>query len=188
MRVRRTGFVLAAVLVAGSVSPSAASRPPHGLHLVGDHWTAWNPPTPAATDQVHVVAKGDKLWGLAAKYYGNAYLWPQIWEKNKYVLDAHWIYPGDPLILGLNVAPAQTLSQNGTAGSSGQTGNPGDSATASAPAPAPNVQTARPASPGQTGSRGDSATPPPPAPPPTVPSAEAATGSPVPLGAETDIY
>jgi hypothetical protein len=159
MRVRRTGFVLAAVLVAGSVSASAASRPPHGLHLVGDHWTAWNPPTPAATDQVHVVAKGDTLWGLAAKYYGNAYLWPQIWEKNKYVLDAHWIYPGDPLILGLNVAPAQTLSQNGTAGSSGQTGTPGDSATAPAPAPPPNVE-----------------------------SAEAATGSPVPLGAETDIY
>jgi len=159
MRVRRTGFVLTAVLVAGSVSASAAGRPPHGLHLVGDHWTAWNPPTPAATDQVHVVAKGDTLWGLAAKYYGNAYLWPQIWEKNKYVLDAHWIYPGDPLILGLNVAPAQTLSQNGTAGSSGQTGTPGDSATAPAPAPPPNVE-----------------------------SAEAATGSPVPLGAETDIY
>jgi hypothetical protein len=158
MRVRRTGFVLAAVLVAGSVSASASSRPPHGLHLVGDHWTAWNPPTPAATDQVHVVAKGDTLWGLAAKYYGNAYLWPQIWEKNKYILDAHWIYPGDPLILGLNVAPAQTLSQNGTTTGGGQTGTPGE---AGAPIPAP---------------------------PPNVASAETATGSPVPLGAETDIY
>jgi len=159
MRVRRTGFVLTAVLVAGSLSASAAGRPPHGLHLVGDHWTAWNPPTPAATDQVHVVARGDTLWGLAAKYYGNAYLWPQIWEKNKYVLDAHWIYPGDPLVLGLNVAPAQTLSQNGTAGSSAPAGAPGDAAAAPVPAPPPNVE-----------------------------SAEAATGSPVPLGAETDIY
>ncbi len=158
MRVRRTGFVLAAVLVAGSVSASASSRPPHGLHLVGDHWTAWNPPAPAATDQVHVVAKGDTLWGLAAKYYGNAYLWPQIWEKNKYILDAHWIYPGDPLILGLNVAPAQTLSQAGEAGAAGQTGTLGGAA-APTPAPPANVETS-----------------------------EAATGSPVPLGAETDIY
>jgi hypothetical protein len=158
MRVRRTGFVLVVVLVAASVSASAASRPPHGLHLVGDHWTAWNPPTPAATDQVHVVAKGDTLWGLAAKYYGNAYLWPQIWEKNKYVLDAHWIYPGDPLILGLNVAPQQTLSQTGAEGAAGQTGAPG---AAGAPTPAP---------------------------PANVVGAEAATGSPVPLGAETDIY
>jgi LysM domain len=158
MRVRRTGFVLTVALVACSVSAAAASRPPHGLHLVGDHWTAWNPPTPAATDQVHVVAKGDTLWGLAAKYYGNAYLWPQIWEKNKYVLDAHWIYPGDPLILGLNVAPAQTLSQTGAAGAAGQTGTPG---AAGAPTPAP---------------------------PPNVANAEAATGAPVPLGAESDIY
>jgi LysM repeat protein len=159
MRVRRTGFVLAVVLVAGSVSASAADRPPHGLHLVGDHWTAWNPPTPAATDQVHVVAKGDTLWGLAAKYYGNAYLWPQIWEKNRYVQDAHWIYPGDPLILGLNVAPAQTLSQNGAAGTMGPAGAPGDAASAAIPEPPANVA-----------------------------NAESATGSPVPLGAETDIY
>jgi LysM domain len=158
MRVRRTRFVLAVVLVAGSISAQASDRPPKGLHLVGDHWTAWNPPTPAATDQVHVVAKGDTLWGLAAKYYGNAYLWPQIWEKNKYVLDAHWIYPGDPLILGLNVAPAQTLSQGGPGGAPGQPGAPGGP---DAPIPAP---------------------------PPNVAGAEATTGSPVPLGAETDIY
>src|SRR3954453_4683253 len=138
MRVRRTGFVLAAVLVAGSVSASASSRPPRGLHLVGDHWTAWNPPTPAATDQVHVVAKGDTLWALAAKYYGNSYLWPQIWEKNKYILDAHWIYPGDPLILGLNVAPAQTLSQGGPGGAPGQPGARGGRG-APIPAPPPNV-------------------------------------------------
>jgi LysM domain-containing protein len=110
MRVRRTSFVLAILLV-GSNLALAADRPPQNLHLVGDHWTAWNPPTPAPTDQVHIVARGDTLWDLAAKYYGNAYLWPQIWEKNQYVLDAHWIYPGDPLVLGLNVAPAENLSQ-----------------------------------------------------------------------------
>src|SRR3954451_15522737 len=159
MRVRRTGFVLAVVLVAGSVSAPAADRPPHGLHLVGDHWTAWNSPTPAATDQVHVVAKGDTLWGLAAKYYGNAYLWPQVWEKNKYVLDAHWIYPGDPLVLGLNVAPVDNLTQNGAAGANG-------------------------AGTGETPGGASTATPP----PPGVVGAAEATGSPVPLGGETDIY
>jgi hypothetical protein len=114
MRVRRTRrFVLAILLVGlvGSIPASAADRPPQNLHFVGDHWTAWNPPTPPPEEQVHVVAKGDTLWDLAAKYYGNPYLWPQIWEKNQYVLDAHWIYPGDPLVLGLKVAPAETLSQ-----------------------------------------------------------------------------
>ena len=26
----------------------------------------------------------------------NPYLWPQIWDQNRYITDAHWIYPGDP--------------------------------------------------------------------------------------------
>ena len=157
MRVRRTSFVLVA-LIAGSVSAQASDRPPQGLHLVGDHWTAWNPPAPAATDQVHVVAKGDTLWQIAAKYYGDPYLWPQIWEKNQYVKDAHWIYPGDPLVLGLNVAPVQNLTQGGAGGGDGsQTGSP----------------------------TGEAAIP---APPAGVVDAARATGTPVPLGAETDIY
>jgi hypothetical protein len=140
--------------IAGSAQ--ASDRPPKDLHYVGDHWTAWNPPVPAATDQVHVVVKGDTLWDIAAKYYGNAYLWPQVWEKNKYILDAHWIYPGDPLVLGLNVAPVDNLAQNGTAGAAN----------------------------GETPGGASTATPP----PPGVVGAEAAVGSPVPLGGETDIY
>jgi hypothetical protein len=138
-----------AILLVGSTLAWAADRPPQNLHLVGDHWTAWNPPTPPPGEQVHVVAKGDTLWDLAARYYGNPYLWPQIWEKNQYVLDAHWIYPGDPLVLGLNVAPVETLSQGGAPG-----GTPGETA----------------------------------APPEGVLTAGAATGAPVPLGAESDIY
>ena len=125
MRVRRSSFVLAMIMAgtAGLTSGWAADRPPQDLHRVGDHWTAWNPPTPPEGEQVHVIARGDTLWDLAAKYYGNPYLWPQIWEKNQYVLDAHWIYPGDPLVLGLNVAPADTLSQT--------TGGPGEEQTPS---------------------------------------------------------
>jgi LysM repeat protein len=155
MRVRRTSLVFA-ILLAGAVSARAADRPPKDLHYVGDHWTAWNPPTPAAGEQVHVVAKGDTLWDIAAKYYGNAYLWPQVWEKNKYILDAHWIYPGDPLVLGLNVAPVENLSQTGSATGDGTALPPGEAAVA-----------------------------------PTIPGAASSaevTGSPAPLGGESDIY
>ena len=124
MRVRQPRFVLAilwigATVWAGSSLVLAADRPPQDLHLVGDHWTAWNPPTPPAGEQVHIVVRGDTLWDLAAKYYGNPYLWPQIWEKNQYVLDAHWIYPGDPLVLGLTVAPVDNLAEGGAAGAPG---------------------------------------------------------------------
>lgn len=112
MRVRLSGLVVAAVLF-GTYPLAAADRPPQDLHLVDGHWTAWDPPQPPAGTQVHVIERGDTLWDLAARFYGNAYLWPQIWEKNQYILDAHWIYPGDPLALGLEVAPVDTLAEGG---------------------------------------------------------------------------
>lgn len=123
MRVRLSGLVLSAVVL-GSSAIMAADRPPQDLHLVGDHWTAWDPPQPPAGAQVHIIERGDTLWDLAAKNYGNPYLWPQIWEKNQYILDAHWIYPGDPLIMGLEVAPVDTLTEGGGTGDEEGTGAP----------------------------------------------------------------
>ncbi len=162
MRVRLPGFVLA-TLVVGATALTAADRPPQDLHRVGDHWTAWNPPAPpepgTGDQQVYTIVKGDTLWALAGKYLGNPYLWPQIWEKNQYILDAHWIYPGDPLLLGITVAPVENLAQGpGGPGTTGET----------------------PGAPGEE-------TPPPPPPPGALTPAEAA-GAPVPLAAESDIY
>jgi hypothetical protein len=130
MRVRLSGLVVVAVLC-GTHPLAAADRPPQDLHLVDGHWTAWNPPQPPAGSQVHVIERGDTLWDLAARFYGNAYLWPQIWERNQYILDAHWIYPGDPLVLGLEVAPVDTLAEGGEEVEPEDTGTPdGDVLTA----------------------------------------------------------
>ncbi len=100
-------LALASLLALAVVA--SAQTPPQDLHLVGDHWTAWDPPTsfPEGT-QVYTIVPGDTLWDLAAKNLGDPYLWPQIWERNRYILDAHWIYPGDPLLLGLQVAEPET--------------------------------------------------------------------------------
>jgi hypothetical protein len=79
-----------------------SSTPPRELHLVGDHYTAWNPPDPATYPpgaKTHKIVAGDTLWALAQQYYGNAYLWPQLWESNTWITDAHWIYPGDVLLV-----------------------------------------------------------------------------------------
>ena len=64
------------------------------------HWTPYNPPMsyPDGT-RVYIIVKGDTLWDLAGKFFNNPYLWPKIWEKNKYITDPHWIYPGDPLVI-----------------------------------------------------------------------------------------
>ncbi|MDX1501144.1 MAG: LysM domain-containing protein [Thermoanaerobaculia bacterium] len=87
-----------------------AQRPPTDLHYVQDHWTAWDPPTSLPEGaQVHLVEPGDTLWDLAQRYYGDPYLWPQIWERNQWVRDAHWIYPGDPLLVGIEATPVSEL-------------------------------------------------------------------------------
>ena len=106
------GLSAALLLAGGSFMPLSAQRPPGDLKLVGDHWTAWDPPpTIQEGAEVHIVQRGDTLWDLAERFYGSPYLWPQIWERNQYVLDAHWIYPGDPLVLGIEVESAALLEE-----------------------------------------------------------------------------
>jgi hypothetical protein len=106
---------VALCLLAGAAR--AADVPPSDLHLVGDHWTAWDPPTehpPGA--QVYIIVPGDTLWALAGRFYENPYLWPQLWERNQYIKDAHWIYPGDPLVISLEVAPVEDLAEEDLGG------------------------------------------------------------------------
>jgi len=157
MRVRLSGFVLT-VLALAAPCLQASDRPPQDLHQVGDHWTAWNPPQTPPNVKTHVIVKGDTLWELAKTYYGNPYLWPQIWEKNQYILDAHWIYPGDILVLGPEVAPMDHLA----------------------------AETPAEEAPGTLPAGGEEAAPT--APVPGVLTPAAAAGSPVPLGSEGDIY
>ena len=103
-------LVLLLALAGGVVAWS--QKPPENLHLVGDHWTAWDPPTSHEEGaEIYFVRTGDTLWDLAERFYGNPYLWPQLWERNRYVLDAHWIYPGDPLVVGVEVTPIEQIAE-----------------------------------------------------------------------------
>ncbi len=89
-----------AILLGAADAPvpaEAPTKPPKNLKLVGDHWTPWDPP-PAGPD-AYVIQKGDTLWDLSAKWFSDPFLWPQIWDENRYILDSHWIYPGDPLVV-----------------------------------------------------------------------------------------
>ena len=47
----------------------------------------------------HIVEKGDTLWGICEKYYGNPYLWPKLWQMNPFVTNPHLLKPGDVITL-----------------------------------------------------------------------------------------
>lgn len=103
-------LVLPIVLVA--LAAQAADNPPGNLQFTGDHWTAWNPPAEFPEGaQLYLIKSGDTLWDLSGRFYGDPYLWPQIWEQNRYIQDAHWIYPDDPLVVGVEVTTIDELDE-----------------------------------------------------------------------------
>ena len=161
-----------------SAKPKSSSHPPRELHRVGDHWTPYNPPDPASyppNAKTYTIKPGDTLWGLATQYYKNGYLWPQLWESNTWITDAHWIYPGDVLLIE---GEAANQVQPGTSTGTGTgTGTAGGQTTVGGGAP------------GGTAVTGEN---PLGAPPEvhmiTAADAVGGSASPIPLGNEYDVY
>jgi len=152
-----------------SAKAEGSSRPPRDLHMVRNHWTAYNPPDPATyppTAKSYTIKQGDTLSGIARQQYGKAELWPQLWESNTWITDAHWIYPDDVLLVqgeGANAAVSTTTTTTtttGTAGNEALSGGQGMTHAPEQPAGRPGI----------------------------VASEVHRESPPVPLGTETDVY
>jgi hypothetical protein len=48
---------------------------------------------------VHSVVAGDTLWDLSAKHLGSPWKWTEIWERNRFLTNPHYIYPGIQVVI-----------------------------------------------------------------------------------------
>lgn len=77
-----------------------------------------------AVPPVYTVRRGDTLWDITGRYYGNPWGWPQVWSYNPEITNPHWIYPHDrvrlirdgdvPTVLEGGSAQVTTRAQPGT--------------------------------------------------------------------------
>lgn len=69
-----------------------------------------------AVPATHTVHRGDTLWSITHRYFGNPYEWPRIWSYNPEISNPHWIYPLDQVRLGDGSTPAEAAATPGARG------------------------------------------------------------------------
>jgi hypothetical protein len=60
--------------------------------------------------ETYTVRRGDTLWDVTGRYYGNPWEWPRVWSYNPEITNPHWIYPLDTLRL---LAPGGAIEDGG---------------------------------------------------------------------------
>src|SRR5215471_18300086 len=127
-------MVLAAVLLASTASGQTPTKtipaqgpPPRNLTVRPDgHVSANQDPANPDNFEVRIVKQGDTLSAIAGEALKNPRLWPQLWEQNEHIINPHWIYPNDKIL----IRPVTVISE----------AKPPETA----PEPAPPVQEAPP--------------------------------------------
>src|SRR5688500_10200875 len=83
----------------GPAFPDQGPPPGNLTRRADGRFSANSDPTNPEKFEVHVVVAGDTLSAIAGKVLNNPRLWPQLWEQNEHVVNPHWIYPNDKILI-----------------------------------------------------------------------------------------
>jgi hypothetical protein len=103
-------MILATLLFAGTALAQGKTAPPPQLPAQGPppknltkfpdgHVSANTEPKDVDKFEIRIVVGGDTLWGIANDVLKDGKLWPQIWEQNEHIVNPHWIYPKDKILI-----------------------------------------------------------------------------------------
>ncbi len=79
--------------------PEQGPPPKNLAHKPDGRFSANGDPANPEKFQVYVVKTGDTLSAIAGQTMKNPRLWPQLWEQNEHIVNPHWIYPNDKILI-----------------------------------------------------------------------------------------
>ncbi len=87
----------------GAAPPAAEAAPSQAAPAAAEAAPAAPGAAPGAAEYpnglVHTVVQGDTLWDLSAKYLGSPWRWTELWERNRFLTNPHYIYPGIRVVI-----------------------------------------------------------------------------------------
>jgi hypothetical protein len=78
------------------------------------------PMSPRDIPARYVVRRGDTLWDVTGRFFGDPFLWPRIWSYNPDITNPHWIYPEGQLRLVPEAGTPQAAAAAAAAAPSGR--------------------------------------------------------------------
>jgi hypothetical protein len=100
MRIILTMLLMVSLAQAqGKTIPEQGPPPKNLAHRPDGRFSANGDPANPEKFEIYTVKTGDTLSNIAAQQMKNARLWPQLWEQNEHIVNPHWIYPNDKILI-----------------------------------------------------------------------------------------
>ena len=81
------------------VAPTQGPPPRNLAQRADGRFSANTDPANPENFEVYTVVAGDTLSQIAGRVLNNLRLWPQLWEQNEHIVNPHWIYPNDKVLI-----------------------------------------------------------------------------------------